>query len=280
MHRAASVSPRRIASTPSWIAVAPDEQAVDSEIGEPLVPNRSAIRSATVPKMNRSCQSLKRPGRGRVQKVGVGDAVVLAGGLGQRLPLRPFEFDRRHRDEQRAREVALFGRCRLGRPPPRPPSIARRSESMRRAEGLDRDEVDGAADRGAQSLGREAGDARECPSGRPSAPPSCPPAPAPSEVTTPMPVTATSGRPCASRVACAMLTSLTAASRGAPRLRRANARRRSTTASRAWPRGDQRRGQRHAGRRLSFHRMADQVAGRVDRAPGARSGRAEPLLVA
>ena len=33
---AASVSPRRIASTPSWIALAPEAQAVDSEIGEPL----------------------------------------------------------------------------------------------------------------------------------------------------------------------------------------------------------------------------------------------------
>ena len=40
MHSAASVSPRRIASTPSWIAVAPEEQAVESEIGEPLVPKR------------------------------------------------------------------------------------------------------------------------------------------------------------------------------------------------------------------------------------------------
>jgi hypothetical protein len=38
MHSAASVSPRRIASTPSWIALAPEAQAVDSEIGEPLVP--------------------------------------------------------------------------------------------------------------------------------------------------------------------------------------------------------------------------------------------------
>src|SRR5438045_3061037 len=42
MHSAALVSPRRIASTPSWIAVAPDAQAVDSEIGEPLVPYLSA----------------------------------------------------------------------------------------------------------------------------------------------------------------------------------------------------------------------------------------------
>ena len=39
---AASVSPRRIASTPSWIAVAPDAQAVETDIGEPLVPNFSA----------------------------------------------------------------------------------------------------------------------------------------------------------------------------------------------------------------------------------------------
>jgi len=42
MHSAASASPRRIASTPSWIDVAPEAQAVDSEIGDPLVPNFSA----------------------------------------------------------------------------------------------------------------------------------------------------------------------------------------------------------------------------------------------
>src|SRR5215213_5963486 len=108
MHRAASVSPRRIASTPSWIAVAPEEHAVDSEIGEPLV-------------------------------------------------LRPFELDRRHRDEQCAREVAgpagagladrLLGgehRQALG--------------EHRRAEGLGRDEVDGAGNRRPQRLGREAVD--------------------------------------------------------------------------------------------------------------------------
>src|SRR6202051_713549 len=35
--RAASASPRRIASTPSWMAVAPDAHAVESEIGDPLV---------------------------------------------------------------------------------------------------------------------------------------------------------------------------------------------------------------------------------------------------
>ena len=48
-HSAASVSPRRMASTPSWIAVAPEAQAVDSEIGDPLVPKVSARKSATEP---------------------------------------------------------------------------------------------------------------------------------------------------------------------------------------------------------------------------------------
>ena len=42
MQSAASVSPRRIASTPSWMALAPDAHAVESEIGDPLVPNVSA----------------------------------------------------------------------------------------------------------------------------------------------------------------------------------------------------------------------------------------------
>src|SRR5882672_10573963 len=52
-HSAALASPRRIASTPSWIAVAPDAQAVESEIGEPLVPNVSARYAATEPNMKR-----------------------------------------------------------------------------------------------------------------------------------------------------------------------------------------------------------------------------------
>src|SRR3974390_1068713 len=53
MHRAVSVSPRRMASTPTWMALAPDAQAVESEIGEPLVPNFSATWSATEPKRKR-----------------------------------------------------------------------------------------------------------------------------------------------------------------------------------------------------------------------------------
>ncbi len=54
MHRAALVSPRRIASTPSWIAEAPDAQAVDNEIGEPFVPKRSAMFAAIEPNRKRS----------------------------------------------------------------------------------------------------------------------------------------------------------------------------------------------------------------------------------
>src|SRR5207248_7415071 len=53
-HNAASVSPLRIASTPSWMALAPEAQAVDSEIGEPLVPKRFAMCSATDPNVQRS----------------------------------------------------------------------------------------------------------------------------------------------------------------------------------------------------------------------------------
>src|ERR1700761_6524682 len=50
---AASVSPRRMASTPSWIALAPDAHAVDSEIGDPLVPNLSTRWSDTEPNRKR-----------------------------------------------------------------------------------------------------------------------------------------------------------------------------------------------------------------------------------
>src|SRR6201996_5532285 len=51
--RVASASPRRMASTPSWMAVAPDAHAVESEIGEPLVPYVSARYPATEPNMKR-----------------------------------------------------------------------------------------------------------------------------------------------------------------------------------------------------------------------------------
>jgi hypothetical protein len=46
---ARSVRPCRIASTPSWMAVAPEAQAVDRVTGSPRVPNRSARRSEIEP---------------------------------------------------------------------------------------------------------------------------------------------------------------------------------------------------------------------------------------
>ena len=54
MTSAAKHSPRRIASTPSWIDVAPDAQAVVSEIGDPCVPKRSARCSPMMPNLERS----------------------------------------------------------------------------------------------------------------------------------------------------------------------------------------------------------------------------------
>src|SRR5262245_49956266 len=61
MQSAALASPRPIASTPSWIALAPDAQAVDTEIGEPLVPKRSARCSATDANRQRWWMAWKRP---------------------------------------------------------------------------------------------------------------------------------------------------------------------------------------------------------------------------
>src|SRR6185436_2089064 len=49
------------AAAPSWIALAPDAQAVDTEMGEPLVPNWSARCSATEPNRQRSWMAWKRP---------------------------------------------------------------------------------------------------------------------------------------------------------------------------------------------------------------------------
>ena len=92
----------RIASTPSWIAVAPDEQAVESEIGDPFVPKLSATRSATVPKMKRSCHALKARAGG-LQEIVVRDGVVVRpGGFGQGFALRPFHLDGRDGDEEGA----------------------------------------------------------------------------------------------------------------------------------------------------------------------------------
>src|SRR5260370_9184096 len=62
-HSAASASPRRIVSTPSWIEVAPDAQAVESEIGDALVPKGSARWVAAHPDTQQYAERPSRPPR-------------------------------------------------------------------------------------------------------------------------------------------------------------------------------------------------------------------------
>jgi hypothetical protein len=49
---------------------------------------------------------LERAGIGAAHQVPVGDRVVGAGGVRNEAPLRPFELDRRDRQEERAGEIA------------------------------------------------------------------------------------------------------------------------------------------------------------------------------
>ena len=101
---ARSHSPRRIASTPSWMAVAPEAQAVDSVIGRPRVPNRSARRSAIEPNWVVSKMScFLQPARHPQQPFGAG---ILAVGIVEREAVMPVELDRRRGEEERATEIA------------------------------------------------------------------------------------------------------------------------------------------------------------------------------
>ena len=154
MHSAASVSPRRIASTPSWIAVAPDAQAVDSEIGEPLVPNLLGQRCRRPSRTwKRSWKSRELPGCGGAQQVVVARSRRWRREASATLAaLRPFDLDRRDREEQRAGEIAAAADAGL-----RDRFLGRRSRRAARdsagaRQRLDRHEVDGAGD--AWSSGR------------------------------------------------------------------------------------------------------------------------------
>ena len=100
---------------------------------------------------------LEAPGGRGLEEVRIGHAFVLARRLGERLALRPLDFDRRHGDEQRARKVALRPRPRLGN------RLLGREHGEAlgqhgRAEGLDFDEVDRPGNLRPQPLGREAAD--------------------------------------------------------------------------------------------------------------------------
>ena len=95
MHKAAGASPRRIASTPSWIAVAPEEQAVESEIGEPRVAEALLKPLGDgAEEGNRSCQARVIAVTGGFQDIRIGHVAGLPGGLGEGDALRPIRSRR------------------------------------------------------------------------------------------------------------------------------------------------------------------------------------------
>ncbi len=97
------------------------------------------------------------PARGGAQQVVVADRLVGAGGLGEHLALRPFELDRRDREEQRAGETAarsdpgLRDRLLDG-------DLGEALGHVGRRQRLDGDEIDGTGDPGLEAVGGETGD--------------------------------------------------------------------------------------------------------------------------
>jgi hypothetical protein len=155
-HSAALVSPRRIASTPSWIAVAPEAQAVDSEIGEPLVPKVCAQRIGD--RAEHEAMMQVRPITAAADAQNLENVEVWLGDcLADLEPLRPLGFDRRNRKEQRSGKIAPGPDLRLGE------RFFCREDGEAlgqscRGRGIDGDEVDRARHRGLQTIDREAGD--------------------------------------------------------------------------------------------------------------------------
>ena len=110
-HSAASASPRRIASTPSWIAVAPEAQAVESEIGEPLVPNVLGQMAGHRAEHEAVVISREPSAAADAQHVVIVE-IGLADRASELQPLRPFDFDRRDREEQRSGKIAFAADAR------------------------------------------------------------------------------------------------------------------------------------------------------------------------
>ncbi len=69
---AAPVSPRRIASSPSWIAVPPEAQAVEVAIGEPISAEARGERLGDRAEQETLIVAVEIAGRGGAQQVGVG----------------------------------------------------------------------------------------------------------------------------------------------------------------------------------------------------------------
>ena len=149
------------------------------------------------------------------------------------IAIVPLDFERRRSNEQRARENGLCCRCRDCAIASSPARSAMRVGEFGGRHVIRVHVVDRAGDRGAQAVDRKARNAADAgDAGVNFAQLSA--LPTPSEVTTPMPVTAMTGRPALSRVASrlplAICRSFIRPVRSAPALRRANCRRWSPTA--------------------------------------------------
>ncbi|MGY4169435.1 hypothetical protein ACVIM8_003508 [Bradyrhizobium sp. USDA 4529] len=153
-HSVASVSPRRIASTPSWIAVAPEAQAVDSEIGDPF-------GTEGLGEVERDGAEGEAPVKVRELPAATGrqvfdDSKVLGRNLARDFePLRPLGLDRGDCQKQRAGKVALAADAGLlerffGR------DLRQTLRQAGRRERVDGDEIDGAGHRRLHTVEREA----------------------------------------------------------------------------------------------------------------------------
>ena len=108
---ARSHSPRWIASTPSWIAVAPEAQAVESVMGRPRAPNQfgEAVGDRSeLGRIEKICRVQSSSGRKQALI-----SLVFVRGLVERESITPIEFHRRGSDEKRTAEIARI-HTRLG----------------------------------------------------------------------------------------------------------------------------------------------------------------------
>ncbi len=154
MHSVASVSPRRIASTPSWIAVAPDAQAVESEIGGSL--GAEGLGEAERDRAEGETAVEVRELAAAAGRQIVDDSKVLGRNVARDFePLRPLGLDRGDRQKQRAGKVALAAdagllQCLFGR------DLRQTLRQAGRGERVDGDEIDGAGHRRLQTVERKA----------------------------------------------------------------------------------------------------------------------------
>ena len=124
-----------------------DGHALRAELVGEVRPHRAEHEAVVI--------ALESSRRGGPQQVIVMHLVVCARGGGKVGPLRPFDFDRRDREEQRTREAPAAADIRL-RDRFFAGEFAEPLGQRRRAERLDRHEIDRAGDPRLHGFGREA----------------------------------------------------------------------------------------------------------------------------